>query len=342
MEDLKWKRFELSKFVGFIFDEKIDSLDKRYFQINNDFSKFINGGESYYECQNLVYFHKQKTPKNNRFIYFKSEFDDGIEYIDDDKSRERQQELKDIKCHRLKTYLTNYNKSKQKWVGNNIMTPEQVTKLELIKKSDMYFAATTLGIADKYEAICLAGPDATEPSAMNEACKEAFKKASIGLNQKEYSSKKTEAYNEGLKDAIEKLAKDYGLSQVEVLTFIKDNILPLSTTMDALRVVAEDGLKADGIEWVKKGKNAKLPETLRIFLKKFELEDANQTDDMNKLIGNLNNALEKANTDQKSGISGAFGIPEGFDFYQDKKKKKVSSAKTAVGKDLVEDIKISK
>ena len=244
--------------------------------------------------------------------------------------------------HYLKYYdglseFINTTQEKSTIIEGNKMTPEQ--KEQAIIDSPMYFAATTLGIEDKYAAICRATP---EDADMGKACEEAFKKASIGLNQKTYSSDKTEAYNTNLKEPIEKFAKEYGLSQVEVLTFIKDNILPKQETMDALRVVAEDGLKVDGIEWAKKGKNAKLPEELRAFLKRFEAVKSNQTNKMNDLIGSLYKALVDENTRDGSKIRGTFVDPTGYDYYADKKKKKVSSAKTAVGKDLVEDIKISK
>ena len=57
---MKWKIFELAKFIEFIFNQKVEFGDERYSQINNDFSKFIKTGESYYECGKLVYHYKQE------------------------------------------------------------------------------------------------------------------------------------------------------------------------------------------------------------------------------------------------------------------------------------------
>jgi hypothetical protein len=139
---MKWKTFELTKFIEFIFNQKVDFGDKRYSQINNDFSKFIKTGESYYECGNLVYCYKQEEyKKKRRYIYYNSEFKGGIGSIDDDKTRERQKQLNDVECHHFRTYVNGFNSNSNSDKGGEIIMSASE---EVVKQYNDNFTASDL------------------------------------------------------------------------------------------------------------------------------------------------------------------------------------------------------
>lgn len=139
---MKWKIFELAKFIEFIFNQKVEFGDERYSQINNDFSKFIKTGESYYECGKLVYHYKQEENKKVcRYIYYNSEFKDGVGYIDDDETRERQKHLNKVECHHFTTYIKGFNSNSNSDKGGEITMSASE---EVVKEYNDSFTASDL------------------------------------------------------------------------------------------------------------------------------------------------------------------------------------------------------
>lgn len=355
---MKWKKFTLRKITATLLNIDKENLDltPEYKKLNTDSDS--NAGNKKYECKTFVYHKelKQKTDSNKEDRHSKhywhfGYYNDGIDFEslpEDLKKYYNGNKLSDKNCINFFNAFkdcpgiekfVDVNEFKQ--AGGNKMEhnenstqqeKEKTNKLNEIKKHDLYFAATALGVVDRFESICM--------SQETVDCKTAFQRLSQSLDKGEGGTKRL--YNDNLKGYIENVSKDYGLSQVEVLNIIKDNILPEASTMEALRIVAEKGLKVNNKPWATKGKNAKLPEDLRVLLKNFETEEAtkratNKEDVVKLLYSIIKDEIAK----EGSTIKGDLVEPNELSFDTIKKQRQVNSAKQTVGTVWIDD-KINK